>query len=71
MANKKINKMVKKILFLTFMYLFILISLLSPFIVIEGANKVLGYILAGIITLIYLFILLILFWDWFKTRVNK
>ncbi len=37
---------------------------------VEGANKKIGYILLGIIIVVYLFILLVYFWDWFKEHFS-
>lgn len=54
--NKKILK--RQIIFLTFVYIFIAISVLSPFMTIEGSNKVFGYILLGILTIGYLVLLI-------------
>lgn len=54
--NEKVLK--KQIIFLTFVYVFIAISVLSPFITIEGANKIFGYILLGIMTVGYLVLLI-------------
>ena len=71
MANKKLSKTKKKIIFLSFTYLFILVSFLSPFIAIEGSNKTLGFIIAGILTLAYLFILLVFLWDWIKSKTGN
>ena len=68
--KNKLSKTSKKVIFLTFIYLFILIAFLSPFIAIEGSNKTLGLIVAGIITLIYLLTLLVILRDWMKARVN-
>lgn len=68
MAKRKLSKTTKKITYLSFIYLFLIVSFLSPFIAIEGANKVLGFIIAGIITLIYLLVLIIFLWDWLKQK---
>lgn len=68
MAKRKLSKTAKKITYLSFIYLFLIVSFLSPFIAIEGANKVLGFIIAGIITLIYLLVLIIFLWDWLKQK---
>mgnify|MGYP004651717701 FL=1 len=67
---KKKNSLKKKVLLLTFIFLFITISVLSPFMLVEGANKKIGYILLGIIIVVYLFILLVYFWDWFKEHFS-
>lgn len=71
MSNKKLSKTKKKIIILSFIYLFILVSFLSPFIAIEGSNKTLGFIIAGILTLVYLFILLVFLWDWIKSKTGN
>lgn len=71
MSNKKLSKTKKKIIILSFIYLFILVSFLSPFIAIEGSNKTLGFIIAGILTLAYLFILLVFLWDWIKSKTGN
>ena len=71
MSNKKLSKTKKKIIFLSFIYLFILVSFLSPFIAIEGSNKTLGFIIAGLLTLAYLFILLVFLWDWIKSKTGN
>ncbi len=55
--NEKVLK--KQIIFLTFVYVFISISVLSPFMTVEGANKIIGYILLGILTIGYLVLLII------------
>lgn len=68
MAKKKLSKTVKKVIYLSFIYLLIMVSFLSPFIAIEGSNKVLAFIIAGIITLIYLLVLLVFVWDWLKEK---
>lgn len=71
MSNKKLSKTKKKIIILSFIYLFILVSFLSPFIAIEGSNKTLGFIIAGILTLAYLLILLVFLWDWIKSKTGN
>lgn len=71
MSNKKLSKTKKKIIILSFIYLFILVSFLSPFIAIEGSNKTLGFIIAGLLTLAYLFILLVFLWDWIKSKTGN
>lgn len=58
----------KKIIFVTFIYIFVSISFLAPFIAIEGASKSLGFIIVGILTLAYLLFLLACFWDWYKNK---
>lgn len=68
MAKKKLSNSVKKIIYLSFIYLLIIVSFLSPFIAIEGSNKVLAFIIAGILTLIYLLVLLVFVWDWLKEK---
>lgn len=68
MAKKRISKTAKKIIYLSFIYLFIIVSFLSPFIAIEGSNKVLGFIIVGILTLVYLLVLLVFVWDWLKEK---
>ena len=71
MSNKKLSKTKKKIIILSFIYLLILVSFLSPFIAIEGSNKTLGFIIAGLLTLAYLFILLVFLWDWIKSKTGN
>lgn len=68
MVKKKLSNPVKKIIYLSFIYLLIIVSFLSPFIAIEGSNKVLAFIIAGILTLIYLLVLLVFVWDWLKEK---
>lgn len=68
--NKQSNSK-KKIMLISFIYLFVLITFLSPFITIEGSNKMLGYIIASILTLFYLLIMLIFLWNWIKIKVKK
>ena len=62
------NNFKKKIIFLTFIFLFVSIAFLTPFIAIEGASKTLGFIIVGILTFIYLFILIAWLWDWYKSK---
>ena len=64
--NKKLKKHGKKLLFITFIYVFVFVSILAPFITIEGANRTLGYILLGVLSFIYLLILVVCLWDWLK-----
>lgn len=71
MAKNKLSKTKKKVLILSFIYIFVIISFLSPFIAIEGSNKTLGFVIAGIITLLYLFTLLVFLWDWMKEKTNS
>lgn len=71
MAKNKLSKTKKKVLVLSFIYIFVIISFLSPFISIEGSNKTLGFVIAGIITLLYLFTLLVFLWDWIKGKTNN
>lgn len=57
------NHIKRKILFLTFIYLFVVITFLTPFISIDGASKILGYIIVGVLTFIYLLILIKMIYD--------
>ena len=57
-----------KVLFTTFVFAFIFVCLFSPFMLIEGANRTLGFVLFGILIFVYLFTIFLLFWDWFKKR---
>lgn len=62
------NHIKRKILFLTFIYIFASITFLTPFISIDGASKALGFIIIGVLTFIYLFILIKMIYDY---RRNK
>ena len=62
------DKTRKKIILVTFIYVFMIISFLAPFIATEGANKTIGFVIVGIITIAYLLFLLTVFWDWYKER---
>ena len=60
-----------KIVFLTIIYLFLLIAALSPFIFIKESSKTLAIILFVAISLIYFVILLLFNWDWFKNKYDS
>ena len=62
------EKTKKKIILVTFIYVFATISFLAPFIAIEGANKTIGFVIIGIFTMSYLLFLLAIFWDWYKGK---
>ena len=57
-----------KIVWLSIVYVFLFVALLSPFILIEGASKVLAIILLSVLTVAYVFILLLYIWDWIKAK---
>lgn len=68
--QKKLSKNSKRVIFISFIYLFVMVSFLSPFIAIEGSNLTLAIIIAGILTFIYLLILLVYLWDWLKAKAK-
>ena len=74
MGNKKFKESFKRgrlgyrILITTFIYLFLLVAELSPFILIKDSNKVLAIILVSITTVAYIFIILVYIWDVIKEK---
>ena len=60
-----------KILFLTFIFVFLIVAILSPFILIEGSNKILAIILVVVVSSIYVIMLLIYIWDWLKEKYQS
>lgn len=66
----KRGKLGWKIIWLTLIFLVLFVSIFSPFMLIEGANKTLGIILLVILGFIYIFVLLIFLWDWLKSKVS-
>lgn len=57
-----------KILFLSLIFVFLSVSVFSPFMLIDGANKTLGIVLLCIIVFVYLLILINYVWDWLKAK---
>ena len=63
--SKKVNKkqIAYRLIVLTFVVILLLISFLSPFMLIEGANTTLGIAIAGTIFGIYVIVCLALIFD--------
>lgn len=66
MKEKKKKTLVKRLVYLTFVFLFIGTCVFAPFMTIEGASQTLGFILLGIIILSYVVIFIINICDWLK-----
>lgn len=66
MKEKKKKTLVKRLVYLTFVFLFIAICVFAPFMTIEGASKTLGFILLGVIIASYVVIFIINIYDWMK-----
>ncbi|MGI6675569.1 MAG: hypothetical protein ACOX26_03765 [Bacilli bacterium] len=60
-----------KILFLTLIFVFLVVAILSPFILIEGSSRVLATILVVVVSSIYVLIILIYIWDWLKENYQS
>lgn len=59
-----------KILILTGVFLFVIISFLSPFMLVEDSNKTLALIISICLFVVYLLILLIFIWDHIKAKLE-
>lgn len=66
----KRGKLGYRILIISFVFIFILIAELSPFIFLKDANMVLAIILVSITAAAYILIILLLIWDHLKTKYN-
>jgi len=66
----KRGKLGWKIIWSTLIFLILFVSIFSPFMLVEGANKTLGIVLLCILGFVYAIILLIFIWDWLKEKVS-
>ena len=57
-----------RILVLTVVFVVLAISVLAPIFLVDGGNRMLGIILAAVIGVTYLFLLLVLIYDWMKSK---
>ena len=60
-----------RIFLLTLIFAILFVSIFSPFMLVEGSNRTLGFILLGILAFIYVFILLIYIWDYLKNKCSQ
>ena len=65
----KRGKLGWKLLWLTFIFSMLFVSIFAPFMLIESANKTLGIVLLSALGFIYIFLIFILIWDWLKEKV--
>ncbi len=64
----KRGKLGWRILWLTFIFLLLFASIFAPFMLYENANRTLGLVLLCALGFVYIFIILIFVWDWFKEQ---
>lgn len=71
MANKKWFKkgsLSYRLGLTTLVFLILILSFLTPFMTIEGANKMIGVIIAIVFGVIYVFLVLLTLWDAIKGK---
>lgn len=75
MANKR--KLFKRgstsfrILIISFIYVFLLISFLAPILLVKDYSKVFAIIVVAVISVAYIFAVLMIIWDYIKTKSKE
>ena len=76
MSKKKISKYFKRgaigyrLSILTVAFIILLLSFLTPFMTIEGANKTIGIIIVIVLSVVYVFLIMLYIWDYMKKHIK-